>query len=212
MIKYDAILIPGGGLLADGSLPPWTNARLELALKHFPETKWIGLLSGGTVHKPPPLDQSGFPLYESKVLAGELITRGVSADRILTEICSYDTIGNAYFSRLLFADPLRLARVLVITSQFHMPRTRDIFQWIYNLPPQSVNFDLDFVSSANIGLSGSLLAARLSREKQSLHVLQSTKRKIVNLDQFHRWLYSEHKAYTPSRTADRLSPEELKSY
>jgi len=212
MPLYNAILIPGGGLLEDGSLPPWTQARLELALQYDQETQWIGLLSGGTVHKPPPLDQKGFPFHESRVLAAALVSRGFAPERILTEICSYDTIGNAYFSRMLFSEPLKLSGLLVITSKFHMPRTKDIFQWVYSLLPRPIDFRLDFIPSEDNGLSENALAARITREKESLEAFQETKKKIANLADFHRWLYAEHKAYAPTRPPDLLSAEELKSY
>ncbi len=67
--------------------------------------------------------------------ADELIRSGVNRRKVSSEICSYDTIGNAYFSRLLFAQPLGLKRFLVITSKFHMPRVQTVFNWIYHLTP-----------------------------------------------------------------------------
>lgn len=212
MNKFDCILIPGGGLLEDGGLPPWTRARLEKALDHLDQAKWIGLLSGGTVHKPPPLDQNGFPLYESRVLAKELIACGVNPDRILTEICSFDTIGNAYFSRMLFADPLKLSSILVITSDFHMARTREIFDWVYSLRPVGGTYQIKYATSPDHGLSTSARTARVTREKQSLSALQETKMKISSLEQFHSWIYREHKAYAPALPPDPLSADELKSY
>ena len=32
---YDALLIPGGGLLPDGELPPWVRARFDLAISLY---------------------------------------------------------------------------------------------------------------------------------------------------------------------------------
>ena len=56
----DAIVIPGGGLLPDGSLPPWVVARFELAL-----AGWLGEvflpLSAGTTHRPLALSATGQP-------------------------------------------------------------------------------------------------------------------------------------------------------
>ena len=102
MSQYDCIFIPGGGLLLDGSLPSWTIARLDRALSLISQTRFIAFLSGGTVHKPPPLDQDGFPIFESRQAALYLVRQDLDPAQLLTEISSYDTIGNAYFSRLLF--------------------------------------------------------------------------------------------------------------
>ena len=140
MHKFDSILIPGGGLLNDGSLPPWTVARLEHALSLKDVCRWFILLSGGTVHKPPPLDEGDFPYFESHEMAKFLVKSGLESARVLTEISSYDTIGNAYFSRLLFTEPLALKKLLIVTSEFHMPRTQAIFEWIFKLPPSLLYF------------------------------------------------------------------------
>ena len=41
MEEFDCILIPGGGLLNDGSLPPWTIARLDYALPQKDQCRWF---------------------------------------------------------------------------------------------------------------------------------------------------------------------------
>jgi uncharacterized SAM-binding protein YcdF (DUF218 family) len=212
MSRVDGILIPGGGLLQDGSLPPWTMNRLDRSLELIGRTRWIGLLSGGTVHKPPPLDEAGFPVFESHAAANYLLRKGLNADQILIEICSYDTIGNAYFSRLLFAEPLKMTRILVVTSAFHITRIQAAFEWVYDLLPQPVGYDLFFESVPDLGLSPNVLNARLLREKNSLAQLLNTRKTIGSLSDFTRWLYSEHAAYTPGLAPDRLSEDELKTY
>lgn len=212
MQKFDCILIPGGGLLNDGTLPPWTIARLNCALSLKDACLWFLLLSGGTVHKPPPLNSKGFPLFESHEMAKHLVTSGINPDRILTEISSYDTIGNAYFARGLFTDPLKLKKLLVITSEFHMPRTKAIFEWVFQLPPLFFKYHLNFESAPNEGLSSQVLAARMEREENSLINLKSTILKINTLDKFISWLYSEHTAYAINIISTPLSDEELKSY
>jgi len=212
MTELDCVFIPGGGLLLDGSLPPWTLARLDRALTLKSRTRWIGLLSGGTVHKPSPLDPGGYPVFESRAAANYLIESGLNPGQILTEICSYDTIGNAYFSRLLFAEPLQLKKLLVITSAFHLPRTKFIFRWIYSLEPTQGKIELHFESVPDSGLSAAALAARNQREKTSLKNLAETRSRIITLAAFTEWLYTEHGAYAPEIPEERLSSDELKSY
>jgi hypothetical protein len=212
MEKYDCTLIPGGGLLEDGSLPPWTIARLKYALSVKDECRWFILLSGGTVHKSPPLNENGFPFFESRELAKHLVNAGINANRILTEISSYDTIGNAHFARLLFTEPLQLKNLLIVTSEFHMPRTKAIFEWVFHLPPLPFKYQLDFESTPNEGLSSQALAARIQREEISLENLRDTIQKITNLDNFITWLYTEHTAYAINKPSKPVSDDELKSY
>jgi len=212
MPAYDCILIPGGGLLLDGSLPSWTQSRLDRALELKDQTRWIACLSGGTVHKPPPVNDAGYPIYESRAAAEYLINNGLKPEKVLTEICSYDTIGNAYFSRLLFAEPFKLSKLLVLTSNFHMPRTRAIFEWIYRLTPLPVQFQLGFESLPDQGLSPSALKARQQKEKKSLDQVQITRNRITTLSGCFGWLYTEHGAYAPGQVAEFLTGDELTSY
>jgi len=212
MKKFDCILIPGGGLLNDGSLPPWTIARLNYALSVKDSCRWFILLSGGTVHKPPPINENGFPIFESRELAKRLVNAGINPDHILTEISSYDTIGNAHFARMLFTEPLKLKELLVITSEFHMPRTKAIFDWVFHLPPLPFTYQLDFESTPNEGLSSQALAARIQREENSLNKLRNTIQKINTHNKLITWINTEHAAYAINKPPKPLSGNELKSY
>ena len=212
MSQIDCIFLPGGGLLSDGSLPLWTLARLKRALELKEQTRWIVFLSGGTVHKPPPINEQGFPIFESRAAAEYLISQGVQPQQLLTEISSYDTIGNAYFSRLLFADPANLSQLLVITSEFHIQRTNTIFEWIYGLTPRSVEFQLSFESVPNQGLSPQALEARCAREMKSLKNIQLLQTEITTLLSFQTWFYNKHKAYAIQFRPDPISGDVLESY
>ena len=206
MSTHDAIVIPGGGLLPSGQPPPWVENRLDRALQLY-NGAYLMTLSAGTTHKPPPLDESGFPILEAIVNARYLHARGIPRDRLLAEACSYDTIGNAYFSRLLHAEPARLHRLLIITSAFHMPRTESLFRWVYGMEP--TQFDLSFATVPDTGIDASALHARREREAQSLARLQETMQHVTTLTQLHRWLFTEHNAYTIART--QSDPGEAKS-
>lgn len=206
------MIIPGGGLTKNGGLPPWVKARLDLALETAGEHAEFLLLSGGTVHKPPPLDEKGYPLFEAHVGARYLAARGIPARRIFTEICSYDTIGNAFFSRVVHVQPARWKQLLVITSSFHIDRTEAAFNWIYNLDPLPVPFELEYAAAPDTGLSPAALTARKQREKNSLQSLQKIQSTITTLAQLHHWLFTEHNAYNCSADRESLSPEERISY
>ena len=127
--RYDAILVPGGGVGPGGELPLWVRRRLDRAMQ-IHDREYLITLSAGTTHKPPPLDERGFPIFESIAAARYLVQRGVDAGKILTETSSYDTLGNAYFSRVIHVQPRDFKRLLVITSAFHMARTESIFMGV----------------------------------------------------------------------------------
>jgi len=210
--QFHAILVPGGGLLKNGRLPSWTKRRLDLAIERHNAKGYIIALSAGTVYKPPPLNGKGFPLFESVAAAEYLAARGINPKRILTEKCSYDTIGNAYFSRVIHTEPRGWSRLLVITSAFHMPRTRAIFEWVYSLTPLPLPVELAFEATSDTGLEQGLLKLRIEKEKRGLNELLATKRGIHTLEEFHQWLYSKHNAYATALNPRKLSGDVLRTY
>ncbi len=138
---------------------------------------YIVTLSAGTTHKPPPLDVNGYPIFESVAAAHYLMRHGILPERILIETSSYDTIGNAYFSRMIHIDPLSLKKLLIVTSEFHMPRTQVIFEWVYHLEGLPQDYDLEFHLVNDEGIDADLLAARRAREGKSLENVRSLTQK-----------------------------------
>lgn len=194
MRPYHAILVPGGGLREGAELPPWVVNRLELALARSHGDTPVLALSAGTPHRPPPLDAAGRPIFESVAAARFLLHRGADPARVFVETASYDTIGNAYFSRMIHAEPSGWRNLLVITSRFHMARTEAAFRWVYSLTPST--YSLSFEAVPDIGLSAQTLQSRLQREAASLAILRRLAPRYTSLPDFHRWLYSEHLAYS----------------
>ena len=198
MPDYDAILIPGGGVREAGMLPTWVQRRLDRAIELF-DNQFIVTLSAGSTHRPPPLDPAGFPILESIASSKYLIDRGIPPHAILPETCSYDTIGNAFFSRVSHAEPRGFRRLLVITSDFHAPRTEAAFTWIYSLKPAPFPYELALESVADPRMDQSVLRARRERERRSLAKLQSLSLHITDLAALHAWLFTQHRAYRAAR-------------
>lgn len=209
-MAYDAIVIPGGGVREGGVLPPWVAARFDRALA-------VGLdrldgfflpISHGTPHRPPPLTADGFPITEARAGADYLIRRGVDPARILLEESSFDTIGNAYFTRVIHVNPRGLERLLVVTSAFHLPRTEAVFRWVYSLDGPGPRCSLDFESVADVGIEPEALVARRAREAESLAAFQNLPGRIRSLSELHAWMFAEHRSYAagprrPDAVADR---------
>lgn len=197
--KYDAILIPGGGLDVQHALPhPWVCARLDaaLALKH--KTRYFILLSRGTTHKPPLYDYRGFPISEADASAKYLLENGVEDPaRILLDTWSLDTIGNAYFARLMMCDPMGMRRLCIITSMFHMNRTKLIFEWIFSLDGRHTK--IDFVCTPDRGMSSIQSATRSEKEKGSIqHLTANTIPKVSSMTKLAHFVLIQHQAYNAS--------------
>ncbi len=195
---YDAIIIPGGGVRDGGTLPDWVQRRFDLALSRW-QGDYLICLSAGTTYKPLPRDTQGYPLFESVAGAHYLLSRGVPATKILTETASYDTIGNAYFARTLHTDPLGLRRLLVVTSAFHMPRTRAIFEWVFGLSVTNPPYTLEFAAASDEGLDPAMLRVRHAKEAEGLQRLLPLTQHIRTLPDLHRFLFTQHDAYAVAR-------------
>ena len=96
-----AITVLGGGLTETGLGPPRTQLRLDKAAELYEFFTKKGIkkckiipLSGGTPHKPNPVDSDGFPIWEATAAANQLIKMQIPPDAIYEESFSLDTIGN----------------------------------------------------------------------------------------------------------------------
>ena len=91
------IVIPGGGVLNDGTVPPWTQLRLDKAVTLYKQFKQLKLrpvvitLSGGTPHKPNPRDEHGFAVWEATAAARRLIDMGIPFRDVYEENFSFWT-------------------------------------------------------------------------------------------------------------------------
>jgi hypothetical protein len=135
---YDAILVLAGGQVPGGGVPVWVERHLDKALELQQQSSngalcKIVLLGGGTPHRAPILSPEGFVVHESTSCAEYLLSKGAPSALLFKEWASYDTIGNGYFSLTQHVIPRRWRTLAVVTSEFHMPRTRAVFEWIYGL-------------------------------------------------------------------------------
>lgn len=193
-MAFDLIVVPGGGLRPDGTLPPWVAARFDRALA-LRDRQPVLSMSAGTTHKPNPVDARGFPISEAGAGARYLIERGVPPSRILMEAASYDTIGNAWFARRLHIEPQGWTRLLVITSEFHIDRAEAIFRWVLSVAPDT-GCRLSFEAVPEAGMPAADLAFRRRREAERLHRVRELAASITTVAGLHQFLFTQHDAYS----------------
>ena len=142
------------------------------------------------------------------------------AAAVFKEVSSADTIGNAYFSLAVHCLPRGWDDLHVVTSEFHMPRSRRIFEWLCGLAGASFGrrFALTFHAVPDEGaMPPEVLAARAAREAQSLRNLEETIEKVPDFAAACHWLHTEHKCYAVARQHEIGRPSDaddvaLRSY
>ena len=165
-----AIVVLGGGLKPDGQIYPHVELRCQEALKLYTEFKAMNKghavtilpLSGGTPHKAPPLDQGGFPITEAQGSAKRLLELHVPAEDIMEEAFSLDTLGNAYWLRLIHIEPGTYTKMIVITNTWHMDRTKAYFNKVFSLPKagQTLALDIEYIPAPWLGRGSARFARR----------------------------------------------------
>lgn len=208
-----AIAVLGGGVDSEGNIYQHVELRIAKAVELYERLKnskgpnsevTLIPLSGGTVHKPPPRDELGFPIAEATAGARVMVKKyKVPPQDIREESWSVDTLGNCYFLRTLMIDPASYDKVIVITNDWHMPRSRAMFEHCFSLPSENsagrVAPELEFISVA-AGLDGEVLSARQAREGSSLlSFSEKVKPQISNMEQFAAYIFTKHEAYASSR-------------
>lgn len=136
----DVIIVLAGGVNNDGSLPDLPRSRVDCGIQHLKNREAKKLIMTG---------KYGFWLdwqkqipcrSEAEAMKEYAISEGIPSDSILTEQESKDTLGNAYFTKVNILEPNNWKSVLVVTSDFHLERTKYIFDLVFGTE-YSVTYD-----------------------------------------------------------------------
>src|SRR3989338_1963789 len=134
----DVIIILGGGIEPDGSLPEIPKLRIIKGAELFRDGIAPKIIMSGNY---------GFWLEkepirpEAEAMKEYAVSLGVPEGGILKEDISKDTIGNAYFCKINFLETNNWHNVVIVTSDYHIPRTRYIFEKVLGK-----NYMIEFVS------------------------------------------------------------------
>ncbi|HEX8362068.1 MAG TPA: YdcF family protein [Longimicrobium sp.] len=196
----DAIVVLGGGVHPDGSLPPVARARVERAVELFEGGIAPRLIFSGRcgLTSPEPA------VTEAEAMAAYAARLGVPWSALLREDDSKDTLGNAYFTWSRFLEPNGWTSIRVVTSDFHLSRAAWVFRKI--LGP---GYDFSFVSAPS-GLSPRELIDRALEECKITIFLNEWLEALNDADEhaIERLIASEHPGYADAPT---LTHDEMRS-
>lgn len=141
--------------------------------------------------------------HHGKIPSSDILTYTIIIHFVLLffrQFSSFDTIGDVFYVRTVFTEARRLCKLLIITSEFHMERTKLLFEWIMRLPlykhakPASFcAYSLQYMATENAELTDDMLQSRLLKEQRAIQSIDEMKRKIHSMEELNQWLFSEHK-------------------
>jgi len=111
--NYDAIVVLGAQVKADGSLSVQLQWRLDAALEAWQKNKVMIVTCGAL--------GDNEPAPEALVMRDYLVQKGVDETMILTDAKSYNTRQNIRHAAELLK-PYDVKKVLIVTSDYHLPR------------------------------------------------------------------------------------------
>lgn len=99
--------------------------------------------------------------------------------------------------------PQHYRRLAVITSTFHMPRARAIFDTTYGLASKSLHggpYALSYHEASDEGLfDPEVLDTRLAKERAAVATWRRDTAALASLADLHAWLHATHLCYAVSR-------------
>ncbi len=124
-LTHDALIVLANEMDANGTLNPESRSRANFAAQLAKERGIPHLVTCGWNYR------SDSECKIADAFKTYLVSCGLNAERIMTETNSRDTVGDAVFTRINFADPMRFENILVVTSTYHVRRARTIFDFVY---------------------------------------------------------------------------------
>ncbi len=160
-MKYDTIVILGGGISKDGELSEMSKQRVKKGLELFQKGIAQNIIVSG---------KHGFILEKTKTTEARAMSEylkkyNIPEENIFLEEESLDTLGNAYFTKIKILEPKNWKNIFVVTSDFHVPRASYIFKKVLGK-----EYNIDFLGVQS-NLSYEEFNIFFIRELKSLHLL-----------------------------------------
>ena len=124
--NFDVILVLSNEMNREGELNRESKARANKAIKFFKRYSAKYLITSGWAYR------KDTELCIATAIKNYIISNSdIKSNLVLTELNSRDTVGDAYFTKTNIVIPNNFRKLCIITSNYHIFRTRRIFNLIY---------------------------------------------------------------------------------
>lgn len=165
MLRVADVMIVLGRVDDSGELTLDAHERIRFAAQMYREGRALAVVAPAKwsykLKKAP-------AITEAAAIKGGLVAHGVPPEVVLLEEKSCDTLGGAYFLKVDFVLPNRWKRILVVTSEDHLERTKYVFHKVFGS-----GYEIQYVYGRRV-LDDRAYAESLEREKRSLRLMDTT--------------------------------------
>lgn len=124
-MEFDCIIVLANEMDKEGNLNLDSVARIKLACDSFFNNPSATIITCGWNYR------KDSKLFIGDVMKNYAVKLGVPFKKIITENNSRDTVGDAFFTKLIILKNNKWKNLLIITSDYHVIRTSRIFKFIY---------------------------------------------------------------------------------
>lgn len=179
--QADVVVVLGNLMNSAGELNAETKLRADKAFEIYKNQQARAILTCGWAYRP------DCRLTIADAVRLYLISKhGVCEKFILTQDKSRDTVGDAYFTRVLYIEPMMCKSIIVVTSNYHVDRVREIFNFIF--------FGISTVNVVGVGIFTKDAA---EAEKKSLNTFREMFYGVMagNIESIYQRLTQMHPYY-----------------
>ncbi|MSP50252.1 MAG: YdcF family protein [Alphaproteobacteria bacterium] len=180
-MNYDAVIVLANEMDPNGILNKESTLRANLAAKLVEELKIPYVVTCGWAYR------NDTRIKIADAFKAYLVNLGLKSDRIITELNSRDTVGDAVFTRVNVAEPMGFSKVCVVTSNYHVDRTTKVFDFVYGS-----KFSVG-VKGAEVEFCDDVLAKELNSESAFNRTFSNVK--VGDIDQIMEALKKNHPFY-----------------
>ena len=150
-IKNDAVIVLANQMDENGLLNSESKARATKAVEILKAREISHIVTCGWAYRND-TDIKIADAFKSYIVN----SLGVNPSKVITELNSRDTVGDAYFTKINLALSSNWKNLCIVTSNYHVKRTQEIFSFIYGN-----DFTLE-VHGTNVGYNISILSNEIA--------------------------------------------------
>lgn len=202
----------GGGLLENGSLPKNVKKRCDYVISNSTCNDLALTSSSFSLNVPPKLDCEGYVISESSAM-GNYLKKNESRAKVLTEQQSHDTFGAFFFLFSLYFQIINFKKLIIITSDFHIKRSKIIFEHLnYCWTADNRNFIDNYSFKSIKSVNDDEIKYRIKYEEKACKQMKERFKELSTREEISNYVLTVHTNYSLQYSGRRLIKSNKQGY